>query len=342
MEHKRIGLWMGMRSLAAVLLVVAVGTYGCNGDDDGDGDGSTGASAFNFTESNMSTAAGIAIGGLEVLPNFTQVTLEMLGFIFGDFAAQPSAYRPADIIPGLCQSGEADLEYSLVGLTASLTFSDCDLEGDGTLIDGPVSLAFAGIPQGGPPLDVDADVTLNITITDDEGSEVITGSFGLSIDSSDLVDYTAIFTAEGAAEFLKAGQGSQSITFGCFNIILSFSPSPPSDLGSGYFLLSPNAVINAGGKIFSISSGGFSPLDFMPYPVEDASYPDEGGMRFFSFVLGDGCAAAGVPGGVGDSDESNFILTALPGDDDDVTLELRDSEDVVQATVNTTWSALTD
>jgi len=339
MERKRIGLWMGLRSLVTMLLIVAVGAYGCNGDDDGNGDGSTGPSAFNFTETNMSTAAGIAIGGLEVLPNFTQVTLELLSFIFGDFAVQPSDFQPADVIPGLCQSGEADLEYSLIGLTATLTFTDCDLEGDGTLIDGPVSLAFDGIPQGGPPLEVDADVTLNITITDDEGSEVITGSFGLSIDSSDLVDYTAIFTAEGAAEFLKAGQGSQSITFGCFNIILSFSPL---DFDSGYFMLSPNAVINAGGKIFSISSDGFSPLDFVPYTVEDASYPDDGGMRFFSFVLGDGCAAAGVPAGVGDSDGSNFILTALPGDDDDVTLQLRDSEDVVQATVNTTWSALTD
>jgi hypothetical protein len=50
----------------------------------------------------------------------------------------------------------------------------------------------------------------------------------------------------------------------------------------------------------------------------------------------------GSPDGVGNSDGSNFILSALSGDLDDVTLQLRDSEDVIVSTETTTWSALAD
>jgi len=341
MRRPRFGSWISMKSLAAILVLVVTAAYGCSsgGDDDENG-GPGGPGAFNFTEANMSTAAGIAIGALEILPNFSQITLELLDLIFGVAALQPAVFRPADVVPGLCQSGQADLDYNLIGLTATLTFDECDLAGDGTLIDGSVTLAFTGIPQQGPPLNVGANVTMNVTTTDDVGSQVITGNFGLSIDSVGGLDYTVTFAAEDPDGYLRSRAGGQTVTFGCFDIVLTFSIL---DFEAGYFELSANAVVNANGKIFSITSAGFVPLDFEPYPSED-SYPDAGGMRFFSFVLSaeDGCAAVGAPDGVGNSDGSNFILTAVPGDDDDVTLELRDSEDAIVSTEDTTWSALTD
>jgi hypothetical protein len=151
MRHLRFGSWTGLKTVALVLLLLAVGTYGCNGGDDDEGGGPGGPGAFNFTQDNMSTAAGIAIAGLEILPNFSQITLQLLDFILGSAAVQTAAFQPADVVPGLCQSGEADLTFT--GLTsATLTFSECDPTGDGTLLDGTVTLAFTGIPDLGPPL----------------------------------------------------------------------------------------------------------------------------------------------------------------------------------------------
>lgn len=348
MRQLRFGSWVGLRTVACILLLFAVGTYGCSsdGDDDGNG-GSGGPGAFNFTEENMSTAAGIAIGALEILPNFSEIILKLLEYIFGSVAVQPAVFQPADVIPGICQNldGVADLDYNLIALTATLTFSDCDLTGDGTLIDGTVTLAFTGIPDLGPPLAADANVTMNVTTTDDVGSQNLSGNFGLAIDSADLVNYTAEFTAADPDGYLRVSEGSQSIRYGCFDILLSFSVLPDFGLEDGYFQLTPIVVvINASGKVFSITSAGLGVLDFEPYPEGDFSYPDAGGMRFFSFVLSEeeGCAAVGSPNGVGNSDGSNFILRAVPGDLDDVELELRDAGDTILYTEDTTWSALTD
>ena len=344
MRHLRLRSWMSLKTLAPVLLLLAVGTYGCNGGDDDEGGGPGGPGAFNFTEQNMSTAASIAIAGLEIIPNFSQITLQLLDFILGSAAVQTAALQPADVVPGLCQSGEADLDYNLIALTATLTFSECDPTGDGTLLDGTVTLAFTGIPVLGSSLNVDANVTMNVTSTDDVGSQEVTGSFGLSIYSSDLVDYAATFTAADPTGKLRIREGGQTVTLGCFSIFLTFCLNCADSFNDGYFDLAGTSVINASGKVFSITTAGLGELVFGPYPEGGMSYPDAGGMRFYSFVLseGEGCAAVGSPNGVGNSDGSNFILTALSGGDDDVELELRDAEDTIVYTEDTTWSALTD
>ena len=159
--------------------------------------------------------------------------------------------------------------------------------------------------------------------------------------SSDLLNYTATYTAEDPDGFIRAREDPQNISLGCFNIVHTFSIAK---LEEGYYniSLSPNAVVNANWKTFSITSSGFAPLAFQPHEVEDYSYPDAGGIRFFSYLLTgeEGCAAVGSPNGVGDSDESNFILRAPLGNSDDVILELRDQADHTMATVNTTWAEL--
>ena len=353
--------WSSLKTLVPILLLLLLGAYGCSsGGDDEEAGGPGGPGAFNFTEANMGAAAGIAIEGLEILPSISRVILELLDglqdLLLGSGGVSSDSFRPAAIIPigevDICLGGgSADLTLNDAdnnfqpspGDSATLTFTDCDFEDDGKAdtVDGSVTLVFTGLVLA-PALDVDADVSMNVTTTDDVGSQVLTGNFGLSIASTDMVNYTAVFTAEDPGGSLKAREGARTVTFGCFDIVLTFSLP---GFEAGYFALSPNnAVVNANGKIFSIASGGFSPLDFVPYLAEDGSYPDAGGMRFFSFVLSaeEGCAAVGSPNGVGDSDESNFILRALAGDLDDVTLELRDSEDDTVSTVNTTWTALTD
>lgn len=347
--------WMNLKCFALILLLVAAGAYGCSSSDDEEEGGPGGPGAFNFTEANMSTAAGIAIGGLEILPNFSQVTLELLDLLLGVGGAASGSFRPAAVIPigdvGVCLGGGSalltlnDADNNLqptAGDSATLTFEDCDFEDDDDeeSVNGTVTLAFTGLVLT-PSLDVDANVTMNLTTTDDVGSQVITGDFGLSIYSADGENYTATFTAEDPDGYLRAREGSQSVKFGCFDILLTFSLA---NFDAGYFELSATAVINANGKIFSITGGGLGPLDFEPYPAEDYSYPDAGGMRFFSFVLSaeEGCAAVGSPSGVGNSDGSNFILRALAGDLDDVELELRDVEDAIVSTEDTTWDALTD
>jgi hypothetical protein len=356
MKRFRFGSWRGLRAFAPILLSLVVGAYGCSssGDEEEVG-GPGGPGAFNFTEANMSTAAGIAIEGLEILRQFSQVTLALLDYLSGVGGVSSASFQPAAVIPigdiGVCLGGgsaaltlnDADNNFQpSVGDSATLTFTDCDFEDDGNAdsLDGTVTLAFTGLVLV-PSLDVDADVSMNVTTTDDVGSQVITGSFGLSITSPDMVNYTAVFTAEDPDGYLKAREGGKTVKFGCFDILLTFSIL---DFEAGYFELSANdAVVNANGKIFSITRSGFPPLDFVPYPAQDNSYPDAGGMRFFSFVLAEGgCAAVGSPDGVGNSDGSNFILTALAGDLDDVTLQLRDSEDAIVSTETTTWSALAD
>jgi hypothetical protein len=351
----RFGSWRSPKALVPILLLLVVGAYGCSssGDDEEVG-GPGGPGAFNFTEANMSTAASVAIGGLEILSQFSRLTLELLDYLSGVGGVSSASFRPAAVIPigdiGVCLGGgSADLTLNdadnnfqpSVGDSATLTFTDCDFEDDGNAdsLDGTVTLAFTGLVLA-PSLDVIADVTMNVTTTDDVGSQVITGNFGLSIASPDMVNYTAVFTAEDPGGYLKGKEGVQTVKCGCFDIALTFSIL---DFDEGYFQLSPNAVVNANGKVFSITSAGLAPLDFEPYPSDGNSYPDAGGMRFFSFVLTEGgCAAVGSPDGVGNSDGSNFILSALSGDLDDVTLQLRDSEDVIVSTEATTWSALAD
>jgi hypothetical protein len=186
---------------------------------------------------------------------------------------------------------------------------------------------------------------MDVTSTDDVGSQDITGSFGLSIYSPNLEDYSATFTAADPTGKLRIREGGQTVTLGCFSIFLTFCLNCADSFNDGYFDLAGTAVVNASGKVFSITTAGLGELVFGPYPEGGMSYPDAGGMRFYSFVLvsgQDGCAAVGSPNGVGNSDGSNFILSALPGDLDDVQLELRDAEDTIVYTEDTTWSALTD
>lgn len=358
MKRFRRESWMPAWILIPFLAFFVVAAFGCNGDDDdGETAGPGGPGAFNFTEANMGVAAGIAIGGLEIIPEFAQVTIGLLELLFPAGGMAAASFQPAAVIPigelDICLGGgsaslslnDADGNYGASpGDSATLTFDDCDFEDDGddVFLNGTVTLAFAAIVLA-QPLNVDSDVTMNLTTTDDVGSEAITGDFGLEMVSPDLVDYTATFTAEDPDGRLRVTEGSETLTFGCFSIEMTFSLP---DLVDGIFQMSPNAVVNANGKVFSINKAGLASLDFEPYMDGDSSYPDSGGMRFFSFVLSEGgCAAVGSPEGVGDSDESNFTLTALPGGDpvDDVTLQLfeKDNPSPV-STVNTNWSTLTD
>jgi hypothetical protein len=356
MSSGRFSWGRTLPSLASILLVVVLGA--CGGDDDGDAEGNgpiDRGTAFNFSENNMADAARIGIGLLGVIPRFSVVALGLFDLLIDGVSAANVPFPPAAVInvpvgEDMCLGGgrahlrwnDADNNAQLSsGDSAELDLASCDFEDDGEeeSATGAVTFAFTSVALP----DISSNVTVSIRISDSVGTLILTGNFGLSMASPDLPNYTATYTAEDPDGFLRVREGPQNAAMGCFRIEQTFSLPA---LEEGYFdiSLSPDAAVNANGKIFSITSTGFAPLAFQPYQGEDSSYPDDGGMRFFSFLLTaeEGCATIGSPNGVGDSDESNFILRALPGDSDDVTLELRDQGDNTVATEETTWAALTD
>ena len=348
-----------LRFLVTISLVLALGACG-NGENRvvEASDPVDLGTAFNFSENNMDDAAGIGIKLLELIPRFSGITLGLFDLFMNRVAVANIWFRPTGIISipvgdDLCLGGgraqlrwkDADNNAQLSrGDSAELDLVSCDFVDDerADTVRGVVTFGFISGALTGSTA-IEANLTLSVQISDDAGSQTLVGNFGLSVTRSDLMNYTATYTAEDPDGFLRAREGPQNIRLGCFNIVQTFSIGT---LEEGYYntSLSPNAVVNANGKTFSVTSSGFAPLAFQPHEVEDYSYPDAGGIRFFSYLLPgeEGCAAVGSPDGVGDSDGSNFILWAPPGDSDDVTLELRDQADNTVATVNTTWAELAD
>jgi len=348
-----------VRFLSAISLVLALEACG-NGEDRvvEASDPVDLGTAFNFSENNRDDAVGIGIKLLELIPRFSGVTLGLFDLFINNVAVTNISFRPAGVIniavgEDVCLGGgraqlrwyDADNNAKLsTGDTAQLYPASCDFVDDQSAqtTTGEMTFSFASGALT-PATAITSNVTLNLKISDDAGSQTLVGNFGLSVTSSDLMNYTATYTAEDPDGFLRAREGPQDIRLGCFNIVHDFSIAT---LEEGYYniSLSPNAVVTANGKTFSITSSGFAPLAFQPHEVQDYSYPDAGGIRFFGYLLPgeEGCAAVGSPDGVEDSDGSNLILRAPPGDSDDVTLELRDQADNTVATVNTTWAELAE
>ncbi|GAB4390581.1 MAG: hypothetical protein Kow0025_23600 [Thermodesulfovibrionales bacterium] len=324
--------------LVSALFLLGLGAAmfaGCDG-----GGGSPGVSAYNFTSANMEDAARAGTDAITLFGPFTDV----LAIIIGQFPPQVESVGPAAVIDlgdlGLCISGTSNLTWNdaddsgtlSAGDSVTLTLADCVVD-IGSTANATIVLAFTAVTLA--PVDITADVDLDITTVETVDSTVeterFTGVFTVQVSSLDGFDYTVVYTGADPDGLLTDRlNGTLLAKMGCFTVTQAFSALDPA----GTFTLIANGVISTGGKIMTISTPG-APLGFVPGTPDP--YPDSGALD----LLGGGqCAAVGSPNLLTSPSGNYIVFTAVPGDLDDVTIELFDSSDTLLDAISTTWSAL--
>ncbi|MEW6489475.1 MAG: hypothetical protein AB1578_16355 [Thermodesulfobacteriota bacterium] len=339
------------------ILALALASAGCGGGGGGGGDGEV--QGFRFTQADMSEAAGVGAAMTEIFPGVTEVTMMVLGSII---EGPPPARQAALVVPigdlGLCVTGTAELTWDdrdndaalSSGDAATLAFTDCDMDDEGTLTSGTASFSFTSVEL---PTAVIALVTLDITsegtLDGAPATEGFSGSFRLALATADGATFTATFGAPNRSDVVRFSLNGEVLgQFGCFDVVQTFSRESPEA-----YTLAPRGIGNVGGQILQLGSywGPDVPLSFQP-GFGPEPVPTSGTLTYLSFdgrpntppSFGElsACTVVGSPGEV-DTDNSSLLLTATGGEN--ILLEVFNNLDLVPppiAQVNTTWSALMD
>lgn len=305
-----------------------------DGDGDGDSDSISGITAFNFTADNTVSAAEFAAAAISFFPAFTEIGHNVIMELVPP--AVPGNF-PVNLM--LCaNSGSSVLSWTdadnssdlTAGDTASLQFTDCEIDGGGDSLTGAIGFVVNGIDLAATPSSIDLTVSIDLDV--DIAPDIITyaASFGVNASTENNSLYTYGYSANDSLgqKLAVAENGTTRFQLGCFNVVQSYSPGSP-----GTYSLSPGGAINASGKIMSIASGPSPSLVFSNDMIET-------GTRRLLSISAPGCAAIGTLNGVGDSDGSYIEMEALGGGQ--VRLHTYNVTDVEIFTTDTTWNLLTD
>lgn len=324
--------------LSRFMIVMMIGSLGflgaCSSDDDDTGIIDTsGVSAFNFNESNTRIAAEIAAAAMDFFPAFNEIGLTMIDTLLsGDPLESPFP----DVVPctnapaGSTSLSWADTESSgdlTKGDTATLTFTACDVDNSGETISGTVDFTAADVFA---PASLTIDVSLDLSINFGADTTTVTGNFGFTMSTTDMVNFTNIYVAVDALgqTITITENGVPYFKAGCFNVAQTYTMVGAQN---GMYDLAPSGAINASNQVLSLAGG--PALMF----IDGEMY--SGTQRLLSISVPE-CASIGAPGGVPDSDGSYMDMEAITSGL--MVLHTFDKDGFEFFTEETSWTALTD
>ena len=286
--------------------------------------------AYNFNAANSVAAAQVTASTMAFFSDFSTLGQTMMTTL----AASNPANSPFDL--ALCMNtGKSKLSWidsdqsgdMSIGDSATLQFTNCDLDGSGTTSTGTVKVGVTSVNADPLPNSVGLNVAVNVTITDSSDTIAYIANFAEISSTADNINFTNVYTANdtSAQQLTVVKNGSALYEFGCFNVTKAFSLAD----GTGTYKLQSSGVINAADAIMSLTGG--SELSFISDQMES------GTKRLLSLAVPE-CSTLGVPNGVGDSDGSYIDIEALGGGN--VRLHTFDASDAEQSTIDTTWDAL--
>jgi hypothetical protein len=286
--------------------------------------------AFNFNAGNSMAAAQVAASTMAFFSDFSTLGQTILTTL----AASSPANSPFDL--ALCMNtGASKLSWidsdqsgdMSIGDSATLQFTNCDLDGSGATTAGTAKLGVTSVDTDPLPNSVGLNVAVNVTITDTPDTTTYIANFAETSSTADNTNFTNVYTANdtSAQHLTVAKNGSMLYEFGCFTVTRAFSLAD----STGTYKLQPGGVFNVTDAIMSFA--GAPDLSFISEQME------AGTKRLLSLSVPE-CATLGVPNGVSDSDGSYIEMEALGGGN--MRLHTFDATNVEQSTIDTTWDAL--
>ena len=293
-----------------------------------------GVRAFDFTVlGNEIDAAKMAKVTMNLFPAFTQLGHEILSVLENadpnnspfELSMCMNAPTGSSTVTWLDKDG--DLELS-TGDVANLTVINCDTDNDGTFISVDIEIIFTNVDVDNLPRIKGMDATMNYTIPHISGPISFTGSFGVSNQTLDDINYTNTFIASDTpGQILAISQNNVPLyRFGCFNVVHSFGIAVPDT-----YDLATAGVINVATNIMSLEKG--PPITF----INDTPFSGTQRLRSQSIPY---CAAVDVPNGVSDSNGAYIDIEAKIDGDRDILIKVFLVNDTLLWSVPFWWDLL--
>lgn len=328
-------------SLTPLACILSLVTFipGCGGGGGGGGGETlTSVSAYNFTEDNTETAAADGMSAVSFFGEFGGIFLQMLRATQQPTAQAPVGIEYTEPLEGVCATGTAYITWNDAnnnglfdqGDSLTLSFTDCDLTGEGTdIVKGSVTAQITEILNPYPYVNMTETVSFNLSTTQTVDASVHTyglvGNFTLQA----VIDPQVGTMTFSNGSITGVEDGLTVIRLGCFTVKLQAdSNSILNDLPTGYSL-QVEAVLNIRDKIMTITQFN-DPLRALDFVYE--GYPDGGSVDFLSLGT---CASVGAPNGVTDSTGFMIHMTAMPDNADDIRLDLINNNVSPPGTVST-------
>ena len=293
-----------------------------------------GVRAFDFTVlGNEMYAAKMAKFPMTLFPAFTQLGHEILSVLENadpnnspfELAMCMNAPTGSATVTWLDKDG--DLELS-TGDDANLTVINCDTDNDGTLISADIAITFTNVDVDNLPRIKEMDASMSFTITHISGPISFTGSFAVSNQTLDDINYTNTFIASDTpGQILAISQNNAPLyRFGCFNVVHSFGIAVPDT-----YDLATAGVINVATYIMSLEKD--PPITF----INNAPFSGTQRLRSQSVPY---CAAVDVPNGVSDSNGAYIDIEAKIDGDRDILIKVFLVNDTLLWSVPFWWDLL--
>ena len=319
----------------AVLVLGVLSTLGSGGGGGDQAGAAPGAAPspitnLNFDAHNSVTAARSAAVVMSFFPGLT--TLDQR--IMTTLATSAPGNSPFDLAmclnAGLSILTWIDGDHSgdlSMGDSTSLQFTDCDLDGNGTVTTGTVKFGFTSVNPDPLPNSNSFNAAVNLNVANASGTRTIAANFGTTTSTQNGIDFTYVYTTHGSTsqELAVSENGAALTQFGCFKVTETFSTAD----SPGTYKLSPGGVINAADTIMSLAEGG--QLSFVNAWVES------GTQRLLGFAAPK-CAIIGAADGSDGTDGSYIDMEALGGDK--LRLHTLDAANIELYSGETTWEAL--
>lgn len=330
---------MSLLPVLTALLIGVVTLNGCGGGggggDDVDDSNQTDIIGMSFTETNMLEAVSMGVSPLNL---FHPLSL-MTGRIIDALEFPVPSGIPYDLSDEFCVGGgnsnlvwsDTDPSGISVNDIVTLNFIDCDLEGDpldSSALNGSITFILTQYDQEAtgminPYVGVQVMISLSVEeiLDDPPSTQTIEGDFLARVYRSSTDINTAIWgfrygdrAIDPDALITLTEVGSSSYQFGCFDISVSYQPGVPFDYLLGDSNLSHiYGITTANDHLLTVTGTPPSSADLV---FADENLSDGSGLVYYGLVLGDGCAALGVPDGVslvGDAALGVYPVATSPG-----------------------------
>ena len=333
-NYKNFLRFLGGGIVVVLGILSTLGSVGISGGNNGDATpaGALPAkiSPFNFNADNSLSAAKAAVSAMSFFPKFSTIGQEILNTM----SVSDPVNSPFDL--GMCtNSGQSMLKWIdgdhsgnvSMGDSATLQFTNCDMDGSGSITQGNVEIGFTNVDSDPLPNSASLNVSVNLSNTDDPDSTTIVATFKVISKTQNNSDFTIDYIANDLFDqkLTITKNGVTQLEFGCFKVTHTFNTAS----GSGTFVLSPSGAINTAHSIMSFANDN-QQLSFINDTLES------GTQRLLSSASPH-CTSIGIPE-VGESDSSYLDIDALGGGD--VLLHTFDGNDNEVNTIDTTWASL--